>query len=54
MYFSDKRPKSIQETIRSFSEWNYEIVYKEVIDTPNPQYQKNKRLLLVAKNSLNK
>jgi len=51
-FFSEQRPKSIAETVKTIQETGYEIVTKEIVDSPYPRHQKNKRLLLVAKNAI--
>jgi len=47
-YFSDKRPKSIPEILKSLKEAGFEIIEKRILDSPFPKHQKNKRLVLVA------
>jgi len=50
-FFSERRPKSIQETIKILKETGYNIVEKEILESPNKKYQKNKRLIIVAKSN---
>ena len=47
--FSEKRPKSIDETIKSFEESGYEIIEMYVEESPDKEHQKNDRLILVAR-----
>ena len=49
-FFSEKRPKSIPETLRTIKETEYEIIEKKVYESKNKKHQKNKRLIVVAKN----
>jgi hypothetical protein len=49
-FFSEKRPKSIPEIIRTIKETGYEIIEKKVLESPDRKHQKNKRLIIVAKN----
>jgi hypothetical protein len=52
-FFSEKRPKSILETIRIVKETGYDILEKKILESPNKKHQKNKRLILVVKNNEN-
>ncbi|MDA3856092.1 MAG: hypothetical protein PF569_07580 [Candidatus Woesearchaeota archaeon] len=49
-YFSDKRPKSIKETIEILEHIGYEILEKDIIATQYPDSQKKDRVILVVKN----
>lgn len=51
-FFSEQRPKSIAETVKTIQETGYEIVTKVVLGSPSLIYQQNKRLLIVAKNAV--
>ncbi len=50
-FFSDRRPKSIPEILKTIREIGYKIIEKETFDSPDKKHQKNKRLILVAKNN---
>ena len=50
-FFSERRPKSIPETIRTVKETGYEILEKKIFESPYKKHQKNKRLILVVKNN---
>lgn len=50
-FFSEKRPKSIQETIKILKETGYTTIEKQIIDSSNKKHQKNKRLIIVAKSN---
>ena len=47
--FSEKRAKSIQETMKTVKEIGYTLVEKKSYESPDKKYQKNKRLILVLK-----
>lgn len=49
-FFSEKRPKKIFEITKAVEESGYIIIEKQFFKSPNKKYQKNKRLILVAKN----
>ncbi len=49
MFFSDKRPKSIEETIITLENKGFEVLYQRILQTENLEFQKNDRLLLVAR-----
>lgn len=49
VFFSDKRPKSIEDTLKSIKDTGYEIVEKEIQESPYKEHQKNERLLVVIK-----
>jgi hypothetical protein len=51
VFFSDKRPRGIPETIRVVKETGYNVLEKKIFESPNKRYQKNKRLVLVARNN---
>jgi len=48
-FFSEKRPRNIQETIKTIKETGYRIIEKKNFESPNKKHQKNKRLIVVAK-----
>ncbi len=48
VFFSDKRPKKITEIIRTLKAIGYKIIEKEVIESPDKEFQKQRRLILVA------
>lgn len=48
-FFAENRPKSIEETIHSILLSGFEIVDYEILPTRNPEFQKDSRLLLVAR-----
>lgn len=50
-FFSERRPKSIPETIRTVKETGYDIIEKKIFESPDKIHQKNKRLILVAKSN---
>jgi hypothetical protein len=50
-FFSKKRPKSILETTRTVIETGYDLLDKKIYESSNKKSQKNKRLILVAKNT---
>lgn len=50
-FFSEKRPKSIPETIRAVKETGYNILEKKIFESPDKKCQKNKRLILVAESN---
>lgn len=49
-YFSEKRPRSIKETIETLDDIGYEIIEKDIIKTPYIKTQKKDRLILVIRN----
>lgn len=49
LFFSERRPKSIQETVRTIKDSGYSIVEKKILDSRNLKYQRNKRLLVAAR-----
>lgn len=49
-FFSEQRPKSIPETLQTIKQTGYVIIDKTILDSPYPKYQRNKRLLVVARN----
>lgn len=51
VFFSDKRPKSIQETMKTIRETGYNIIEKKIFESLDGRYQKNERLIVVAKNN---
>ena len=48
-FFSERRPKSIPEILKSLKETGWEILEKEVISSQDKINQKNDRLILVVK-----
>lgn len=50
VFFSSRRPMSNTEVVATLRELGYEIVEKEVFDSPYSEHQKNKRLVIVARN----
>jgi hypothetical protein len=48
-FFVENRPKSIEKTIELIKKSGFEIVDYEIIPTKKPEFQKNDRLLLVAR-----
>ncbi len=50
-FFSERRPKSIQETIKILKETGYTIIEKKVFESQNKKHQKNQRLIIVAKSN---
>jgi len=49
-FFSECRPKSIPETIKTVEAIRYNILEEKIFESPNKKHQKNKRLILIAKN----
>jgi len=49
-FFSDKKPSSVASTVKAIKETGYKIIEKEIQESPYKEYQKNKRLIVVAKN----
>ncbi len=47
--YSKQRPRSIQETIESVEKVGFEVLDKKEIETTDKKFQKNNRLILVAK-----
>ena len=50
-FFSEKKPKSREETIKILKETGYTVIEKQIIDSPDKKHQKNKRLIIVAKSN---
>jgi len=50
-FFFDMRPKNIPSTIEAVEETGYNIIEKEILESPNKKYQKNQRLILVAESN---
>ena len=50
-FFSERRPKSIPETIKIVRETGYNIIEKKIFESIDKKHQKNKRLILIAKSS---
>ena len=48
-FFSERRPKSISETIKTVKKTGYDIIEKKIFESPDKKHPKNKRLILVAK-----
>jgi hypothetical protein len=48
-YFSPRRPRSAMETVRTLKDAGYEILEKHILDSPYPRYQRNKRLICIAR-----
>lgn len=50
VFFSSRKPKSNSEVIKTFNEIGYNVIEKKEIESPYLEHQKNKRLIIVAKN----
>jgi hypothetical protein len=48
-FFSPRRPRSAVETVRTLKDAGYEILEKHILDSPYPRYQRNKRLVCIAR-----
>lgn len=51
VFFSERRPTSISETIKAVKETGYHILQKRIVETSDTKHQKNKRLVLVARSN---
>ncbi|MFA6474563.1 MAG: hypothetical protein WCV85_06890, partial [Patescibacteria group bacterium] len=50
-FFSDNRPKDIDETLTILKQTGYVVVYKRIVPSADIEHQKYPRLIIVAKNS---
>jgi hypothetical protein len=50
-FFSEKRPKSIPNTIRIVKETGYNILEQKIFESPDKKNQKHERLIIIAKSN---
>lgn len=48
-FFSQERPRSMEETLKTLEETGYEIMEKEVLPAPDKGGKRNERLILLAR-----
>ncbi len=50
-FFSENRPKGVDETLTILKQTGYTVVYKRIIPSADPAHQKYPRLIIVARNT---
>ncbi|MDP3953914.1 MAG: hypothetical protein Q8Q06_00675 [bacterium] len=50
-FFSEKRPKSIPDTIKTIKKTGYNILEQKIFESPDKRHQKNNRLIVVARSN---